>query len=168
MFFGLWIGRLKGDIDDAYPGLIELVRGMRFVVLLFVVFSDLDVLVAVTVHFQLSESLRPLEFQRILIHELFHFVWVRLGNPRRGAWQNLIETELNRLAPGELGWSAEWRKQAGKRSGRAWRDYLAESFCDTAAWFYTRQDHGEFTLAKRFRARRARWMTGLAVTSLPL
>jgi hypothetical protein len=110
----------------------------------------------------------PAEFQRILIHELFHFVWVRLGNPRRRAWQNLIETELNRFAPGELGWSAEWRKQAGKRSGRAWRDYLAESFCDTAAWFYTRQDHGEFTLAKRFRARRARWMTGLAVTSLPL
>jgi hypothetical protein len=111
----------------------------------------------------------PMEFQRILIHELFHFVWVRLGNPRRRAWQQLIENELNRHAQGELGWSAEWRKLTGQRSGRIWREYLAESFCDTAAWFYSRQPHhDEFTLAQRFRSSRARWITEFAETFLPL
>lgn len=102
------------------------------------------------------------EFQRILTHELFHFVWVRLGNTRRKSWQLLIEAEVNAKARGELGWSAEWRKQTGRRSGRPWRDYLCESFCDTAAWFYSRRSHREFTLAPRFRERRARWMSRIA------
>ena len=110
----------------------------------------------------------PAEFQRILIHELFHFVWMRLGNPRRRAWQQLIENELKQGARGELGWSAEWRKLTGRRSGRIWREYLAESFCDTAAWFYARQTHDEFTLAERFRASRARWMLRFGATILPL
>src|SRR5271168_284330 len=50
---------------------------------------------------------QPAEFRRILVHELFHFVWVRLGNTRRQSWQLLIEAELNAGARGELGWSAE-------------------------------------------------------------
>ncbi len=105
---------------------------------------------------------QPGEFQRILTHELFHFVWVRLGNARRQSWQVLIEAELNARARGELGWSAEWRKQTGVRSGRSWRAYLCESFCDTAAWLYSRQSHEEFTLAPRFCAKRARWMNQIA------
>jgi hypothetical protein len=111
---------------------------------------------------------QPAEFQRILIHELFHFVWVRLGNPRRFDWQTIIEQELNRHARGELGWSAEWRKRTGKRAGRIWREYLGESFCDTAAWLYGHQMHDEFTLAERFRVRRAGWMKELAARPLPI
>jgi len=104
---------------------------------------------------------QPLEFQRILIHELFHFVWVRLGNTRRHSWQILIEQERRARARGELGWSSQRRKDSGRWSGRPWREYLCESFCDTAAWFYARQAHEEFTLAPRFRARRAQWMKEL-------
>src|SRR5713101_8845994 len=50
------------------------------------------------------------DFERILIHELFHFAWVRLGNPRRRSWEKLLAAEIARGVRGELGWSAEWRK----------------------------------------------------------
>ena len=100
------------------------------------------------------------DFERILIHEVFHFVWVRLGNPRRGEWEALLSREKAR---GELGWSAEWRKaklDANDREERtrAWRHYICESFCDTAAWVYAGLDeHDEFTLSHRARARRLAW-----------
>jgi hypothetical protein len=101
------------------------------------------------------------EHDRILLHELFHFVWARLGNPLRWSWEELIASERDPC--GELGWSAEWRKAAlttddrARRSAR-WREYLCESFCDTAAWFYTgRARHDEFTLRAADRARRGRW-----------
>ena len=46
----------------------------------------------------------------------------------------------------------------GGRRGRPWREYLCESFCDTAAWLYGDvRKHEEFTLAARFRQRRAGW-----------
>ena len=103
------------------------------------------------------------EFPRIFVHELFHFVWVRAGNPRRRSWEDHLKTELSAHARGELGWSAEWRKddlQAADirlRSHR-WRLYCCESFCDTAAWLYSGvARHPEFTLAARSRARRRAW-----------
>jgi len=103
------------------------------------------------------------EFPRILVHELFHFVWLRAGNPLRQSWGALLEAELAAHACGELGWSAEWRKDAldavdtGGRT-RRWREYCCESFCDTAAWLYSGvRRHPEFTLAARFRARRRVW-----------
>jgi hypothetical protein len=41
---------------------------------------------------------------------------------------------------------------------RAWRDYLCESFCDSAAWFFADlRRHDEVTLARRHRERRAEW-----------
>ena len=93
------------------------------------------------------------ERARILVHELFHFVWVRLGNPRREAWRALLAVELERRARGELGWSSEWRKAGGLTS-----DYVCESFCDTAAWMYAGvEEHQEFTLAARWRGRRRVW-----------
>ena len=103
------------------------------------------------------------EFERILVHEIFHFAWVRLGNPARRSWQRLLEEELAGKAQGELGWSAEWRKAkltpARIRDGSPlWRHYLCESFCDTAAWLYAaRRRHGEFTLGQRWRRRRWAW-----------
>ncbi|HXP86151.1 MAG TPA: hypothetical protein VN841_15610 [Bryobacteraceae bacterium] len=106
---------------------------------------------------------RPGEFERILVHEVFHFVWVRLGNPLRRGWEGVLEREFLQRARGELGWSAEWRKcklSAGAPRSRtpAWRRYVCESFCDSAAWMFaglTR--HGEFTLPWRFRRGRRAW-----------
>ena len=103
------------------------------------------------------------EFERILIHELFHFVWLRAGNPRRRSWESLLKAELAVHARGELGWSAEWRKKtlrAGDIAGRTrrWREYCCESFCDTAAWLYSDvRRHPEFALAAQFRAPRRIW-----------
>jgi hypothetical protein len=105
----------------------------------------------------------PHEFARIFVHEVFHFVWLRLGNPRRWSYEALLRDELRNRARGELGWSAEWRKRAlaahdtGRRT-RRWREYACESFCDTAAWMFSGvAAHREYTLARRFRERRRQW-----------
>ncbi|MCU1327875.1 MAG: hypothetical protein JWN34_3245, partial [Bryobacterales bacterium] len=50
-----------------------------------------------------------------MVHELFHFVWVRLGNPRRKEWESLLRAEWEARAKGETGWSAEWRKRELKQ-----------------------------------------------------
>jgi hypothetical protein len=105
----------------------------------------------------------PREFARIFVHELFHFVWLRLGNPRRWAYEALLREEMRGRARGELGWSAEWRKRAlaardARRRTRRWREYACESFCDTAAWMFSGlPSHPEYTLARRFRERRRQW-----------
>jgi hypothetical protein len=103
------------------------------------------------------------EFPRIFVHELFHFAWLRAGNPLRQSWEAYLRSEFAAHARGELGWSAEWRKLAltpidGPGRTRHWRAYCCESFCDTAAWLYSGLSrHPEFTLAARFRARRRVW-----------
>jgi len=109
----------------------------------------------------------PRELARILIHELFHFVWLRLDNATRRSWEALLEEELRGRARGELGWSAEWRKRGlapadRARRSRRWRDYVAESFCDTAAWLLAAgRRHEEHTLAAARRRARRRWFRGL-------
>ena len=113
---------------------------------------------------------QPKELARILVHELFHFAWVRLGNPTRRSYEALVREEWKRRARGELGWSAESRKRGLSKGSRRlaslphigkvpqWRDYLCESFCDTAAWIYSGvRRHPEYTLAARHRNRRAEW-----------
>lgn len=103
------------------------------------------------------------DFPRILVHELFHFVWLRAGNPARRAFEDLLVRERRAGVRGELGWSAEWRKDAltardVRLRTRRWREYCCESFCDTAAWLYSGTGrHGEFTLAARFRRQRRIW-----------
>jgi hypothetical protein len=107
------------------------------------------------------------EFARIFVHELFHFVWLRLGNAKRRSYERLLSGELRRGVRGELGWSAEWRKEAlasRDRTARTrrWREYCCESFCDTAAWLYAGVErhverHEEFTLATRMRQSRRKW-----------
>ncbi len=100
------------------------------------------------------------DFERILVHEIFHFVWVRLGNVKRRSWEALLTGER---AKGELGWSAEWRKNKlspidARSRTAAWRRYACESFCDTAAWLYAKlAHHEEFTLAHPARAKRKAW-----------
>jgi hypothetical protein len=105
------------------------------------------------------------EFERILVHELFHFAWVRLSNQKRRVWEQVLERELTAGIPGELGWSAEWRKDALTRSDirlrtARWRRYVCESFCDTAAWLFAGlRAHDEFTLPARPRRPRRAWFT---------
>lgn len=118
----------------------------------------------------LATGLAGRQLARIFVHELFHFGWVRLGNPLRRSWEDLLAGEFARGARGELGWSAEWRKQAldprhRDSRDRRWREYCCESFCDTAAWLFSEAGrHPEFTLASRSRERRRRWFirSGLA------
>jgi len=105
----------------------------------------------------------PSEFSRIFVHEVSHFIWLRLGNKARRSFEEVVRREIAAGAPGELGWSAEWRKNAlrprdpGART-RRWREYCCESFCDTAAWLYAgRKRHGEFTLHAPWRGGRRRW-----------
>jgi hypothetical protein len=103
------------------------------------------------------------EFPRIFVHEMFHFIWARLGNPARRSYERLVQGEWQTGARGELGWSAEWRKRAlaagdVQSRGRRWREYCCESFCDTAAWLYSGATrHDEFTLTGACRARRRAW-----------
>jgi hypothetical protein len=103
------------------------------------------------------------DFERILVHEIFHFVWVRLGNAKRRSWEVLLAEECRSKTTGELGFSAEWRKNkltlADIRARTpAWRRYACESFCDTAAWLYSAlAGHEEFTLGRTARTRRRGW-----------
>jgi hypothetical protein len=105
------------------------------------------------------------EFERILVHELFHFAWVRLSNQKRLAWEQVLARELRERVKGELGWSAEWRKEMLTRADARlrtpkWRRYACESFCDSAAWTYAGlRAHDEFTLAAASRRLRRRWFT---------
>lgn len=107
------------------------------------------------------------ELHRILIHEIFHFVWLRLGNHLRRQWEALLGAELRRRVRGELGHSSQRRKQAltpeaVRSRSRRWREYVCESFCDSAAWWFLRRaSHPEFTLAVRWRKRRGRWLARL-------
>ena len=105
---------------------------------------------------------RPRELRRILLHELAHFTWWRLGNPKRLSYERLLAAELEKNIAGELGWSSEWRKQElspadRKQRTRKWREYCCESFCDSAAWFHSAPGrHPEWTLpASSRKARRA-------------
>jgi hypothetical protein len=105
----------------------------------------------------------PREFARIFVHEVFHFVWLRLGNVKRRSYESLVAGEIRRRTRGELGWSAERRKQKltrldGLERTRRWREYCCESFCDTGAWLYSGvRRHEEFTLKAGERSRRRLW-----------
>ncbi|HEX8984409.1 MAG TPA: hypothetical protein VF767_03220 [Bryobacteraceae bacterium] len=106
---------------------------------------------------------KPGELARILVHELFHFAWLRAGNELRRSWEELLIAEKRRHARGELGWSAESLKNAmepldARNRTRRWREYACESFCDSAAWMFAGlRRHEEFTLAPRFRLLRRAW-----------
>ena len=100
------------------------------------------------------------DFERILIHEIFHFAWVRLSNQSRRDWETLLSSERQK---GELGWSAEWRKLKLTVSDRRqrtpkWKRYARESFCDSAAYLFSElKHHDEFTLPQKSRLARKSW-----------
>ncbi len=105
----------------------------------------------------------PANLKRIFLHELFHFAWVRLSNGKRLKYEEVLRREFDSGARGELGWSAEMRKiqisaaDFEKRS-RKWREYICESFCDTASWWFGEsRSHPEHTLSRRYHASRRAW-----------
>jgi hypothetical protein len=75
-------------------------------------------------------------------------------NSLRSSYAALVGEEQRNKARGELGESALVRKRLAPDS----RDYLCESFCDTAAWLYApTSTRLHATLAKRWRLRRGAW-----------
>ena len=106
----------------------------------------------------------PRLLERIFIHEIFHFVWSRLGRDVRESYEDVIDREFARRIKGELGWSAESMKENltpedRSRRSRRWRDYLCESFCDTAGWYFgSAKRYSEMTLSREERAERRRWV----------
>ena len=105
----------------------------------------------------------PRVLERIFVHEVFHFVWSKLGSSLRASYERLILNEIDNGALGELGWSAESMKLqlAGSDSEnrtRRWKDYICESFCDTAGWLFgSARQYSEMTLGRAERDARRRW-----------
>jgi hypothetical protein len=105
----------------------------------------------------------PRKLDRILVHEVFHLVWVRLGNGTRGGWAEVLGREVRAGERGELGWSSERLKERLSRrdregNSRLWREYACESFCDTAGWLYSRAGfYAERTLGGGAREARREW-----------
>ena len=111
---------------------------------------------------------RPRELQLTLLHEMSHFVWVHLGNPKRSEFEAILRREIMGRAKSEIGESAEVQKIRllsggyNRPESSRWRDYICESFCDTAAWFYSGiNNHPTFKLAERWRVFRRRWFQAL-------
>jgi hypothetical protein len=110
---------------------------------------------------------KPRQLRRIMIHEVFHFVWRRLGNATRLEWEAVLREEFAEGIDGEAGWSSEWRKaelrpRDVKARTKRWREYTCESFCDTAAWLFTPGPrHSELTLREPGRRHRREWFEQL-------
>jgi hypothetical protein len=97
-------------------------------------------------------------FKLIFTHEIFHFVWAGMGNGARHSFEAILRYEWGRHARGELGESSAVKKERCGASFRCWKDYVCESFCDTGAWLYSGvSDQDVFTLAERWRKKRADW-----------
>ena len=67
----------------------------------------------------------------VFAHEIYHFVWRRLGNVERANWAALLGGEA---VPKHAGLSSQLRFETFQNSGkdRHWKDYVCEAFCDTA------------------------------------
>src|SRR5690242_8616292 len=96
---------------------------------------------------------KPGLLRLITVHEIFHFVWARLGTPARRSNALLLKAEIAARARGELGESS-----SVKKTPECTPDYVCESFCDTAAWLYAGVRRSpDFTLAARWRNFRRTW-----------
>ena len=87
----------------------------------------------------------------------------------------VIRKEFDHDVLGELGWSAEsmklqLTKSDRKKRTRRWKDYLCESFCDTAGWLFgSARQYSEMTLGREERDARRRWFReNLSDRSLPI
>ena len=106
----------------------------------------------------------PAVLRFIFAHELFHFAWVRLGNKKRAEYSCLLVHEMEQRARGELGESAAVKKAELRDQpeispgGPLWRDYVCESFCDSAACIFGEGSvHEGVKLAKTWTVMRRDW-----------
>lgn len=106
----------------------------------------------------------PAALRFMFVHELFHFVWVRLGNKTREEYSRLLSYEIERRARGELGESSAVKKAALRAERQVspqsamWRDYACESFCDSASSIFTGASvHEGPKLGKIWSAIRSDW-----------
>jgi len=111
-----------------------------------------------------TELLSKPALRLIVVHEVFHFVWARLSNAARASFTALLAEELRGKARGELGESAAVKKESA--GGFLTRDYVCESFCDTAAWLYAPRSKRNGTLGQRWRVRREAWFAETFAGSL--
>ena len=95
----------------------------------------------------------PRVLERIFVHEVFHFVWSKLGNRLRASYQELVLDELGcdarrtRLVRRSM--KLQLAKSDLEGRTRRWKDYLCESFCDTAGWLYgSARQYSEMTLGR--------------------
>jgi hypothetical protein len=54
------------------------------------------------------------DFDRILVHEIFHFAWLRLSNQSRRGWEAVLQSELNPRAAGDLARGEPGRGEPGR------------------------------------------------------
>jgi hypothetical protein len=107
------------------------------------------------------------DLRLILTHELFHFVWRRLGNRVRAEFDSLIRSEFRSRARGALGESSGVARepltdQDAVIRSQKWKNFVCESFCDTAAWLHAGVAESEhFRLAQRWKRVRGTWFAGL-------
>jgi hypothetical protein len=106
----------------------------------------------------------PAILRFVFVHELFHFAWVRLGNRRRDEYSHLLRQEIDAHARGELGESSAVKKEELQRKfdlgvgSGLWRDYVCESFCDSAGSMFTAGPvHKGLKLGKTWTALRREW-----------
>jgi hypothetical protein len=106
----------------------------------------------------------PASLRFIFVHEVFHFVWVRLGNKKRAEYSRLVAYEMDHKARGELGESSAVKKAELRverqisLESQVWRDYACESFCDSAGCIFTgRSVHDGARLGKAWTAIRREW-----------
>jgi hypothetical protein len=106
---------------------------------------------------------KPNALRLILVHELGHFIWPRLGNKVRAEFESLLAAEFESKARGEAGESEGVAKSAVTADDvllrtKRWREYACEAFCDSAALLYSGVSRWKYyTLARKWRARREKW-----------
>jgi hypothetical protein len=120
----------------------------------------------------LADSLSQPEHRRVLLHELFHFVWVRLSNQQRRSYEELLRSEMDRGVIGELSWPSfqakeRLNKQDWSTRSKGWRGYACESFCDTCSWYWRGMPgEGESAFPKIERTVRKRWVENLSAAAI--
>jgi hypothetical protein len=78
------------------------------------------------------------EFLNIFAHELYHFVWRKLANADRVAWEQLLKAEKRPIHAG-LSSRVAYERHCDQPNAKKWKHYLCEAFCDSAAALTTPQ-----------------------------
>lgn len=72
------------------------------------------------------------EFLNICAHEIYHFVWRKLSNADRAAWETVLKAEKRPVHAG-LSSRVAFDRHRERPNPKRWKHYLCEAFCDSAA-----------------------------------